>query len=390
MEYITAGESHGPQLSAIVSGVPAGLAISEKGINADLARRQSGYGRGGRQAIEKDTVQITSGVRFGMTLGSPIALTVVNRDWQNWTDRMAVFGDVPQDLVREVTPRPGHADLLGILKNDFDDCRNVLERSSARETTMRVAAAGIAREFLAEVGVEIYSYVTSIGSASMQERNPMQDALYYSPLDIEMSEVRCPDEAASQRMMDAIDAAKAKGDSLGGTYRIVVTGLLPALGGYETPSKRLTSRLGAALFSIPAMKGVEFGLGFEAARRPGSKVHDEIILDEKNGFVRKTNNAGGLEGGMTTGMPLIITVAMKPIPTLTIPLNTVNLDTLELAEASKERSDACAVPAAAVVGESEVALVLANAYLEKFGSDNMTDIKANIASFKERIKTMSR
>lgn len=390
MEYITAGESHGPQLSAIVSGVPAGLAISEKGINADLARRQSGYGRGGRQAIEKDTVQITSGVRFGMTLGSPIALTVVNRDWQNWTDRMAVFGDVPQDLVREVTPRPGHADLLGILKNDFDDCRNVLERSSARETTMRVAAAGIAREFLAEVGVEIYSYVTSIGSASMQERNPMQDALYYSPLDIEMSEVRCPDEAASQRMTDAIDSAKAKGDSLGGTYRIVVTGLLPTLGGYETPSKRLTSRLGAALFSIPAMKGVEFGLGFEAARRPGSKVHDEIILDEKNGFVRKTNNAGGLEGGMTTGMPLIITVAMKPIPTLTIPLNTVNLDTLELAEASKERSDACAVPAAAVVGESEVALVLANAYLEKFGSDNMTDIKANIASFKERIKTMSR
>ena len=390
MEYITAGESHGPQLSAIVSGVPAGLAISEKGINADLARRQSGYGRGGRQAIEKDTVQITSGVRFGMTLGSPITLTVVNRDWQNWTDRMAVFGDVPQDLVREVTPRPGHADLLGILKNDFDDCRNVLERSSARETTMRVAAAGIAREFLAEVGVEIYSYVTSIGSASMQERNPMQDALYYSPLDIEMSEVRCPDEAASQRMMDAIDAAKAKGDSLGGTYRIVVTGLLPTLGGYETPSKRLTSRLGAALFSIPAMKGVEFGLGFEAARRPGSKVHDEIILDEKNGFVRKTNNAGGIEGGMTTGMPLIITVAMKPIPTLTIPLNTVNLDTLEIAEASKERSDTCAVPAAAVVGESEVALVLANAYLEKFGSDNMTDIKANIASFKERIKTMSR
>ena len=390
MEYITAGESHGPQLSTIVSGVPAGLAISEKGINADLARRQSGYGRGGRQAIEKDTVQITSGVRFGMTLGSPITLTVVNRDWQNWTDRMAVFGDVPQDLVREVTPRPCHADLLGILKNDFDDCRNVLERSSARETTMRVAAAGIAREFLAEVGVEIYSYVTSIGSASMQERNPMQDALYYSPLDIEMSEVRCPDEAASQRMMDAIDAAKAKGDSLGGTYRIVVTGLLPTLGGYETPSKRLTSRLGAALFSIPAMKGVEFGLGFEAARRPGSKVHDEIILDEKNGFVRKTNNAGGLEGGMTTGMPLIITVAMKPIPTLTIPLNTVNLDTLEIAEASKERSDTCAVPAAAVVGESEVALVLANAYLEKFGSDNMTDIKANIASFKERIKTMSR
>lgn len=390
MEYITAGESHGPQLTAVVTGVPAGLTISEKGINADLARRQSGYGRGGRQAIEKDTIQITSGVRFGTTLGSPITLTVVNRDWQNWTDRMAVFGEAPQDLVREVTPRPGHADLLGVLKNDFDDCRNVLERSSARETTMRVAAAGIAREFLAEVGVEIYSYVTSIGGESMQETDPMQDALFYSPLDIEMSEVRCPDEAASQRMMDAIDTAKEKGDSLGGTYRIVVTGLLPTLGGYETPSKRLTSRLGAALFSIPAMKGVEFGLGFEAARRPGSKVHDEIVLDEKIGFVRKTNNAGGLEGGMTTGMPLIITVAMKPIPTLTMPLKTINLDTLEVAEASKERSDTCAVPAAAVVGESEVALVLANAYMEKFGCDNMTDIKANIAAFKERIKTMSR
>lgn len=390
MEYITAGESHGPQLTAVVTGVPAGLTISEKGINADLARRQSGYGRGGRQAIEKDTIQITSGVRFGTTLGSPITLTVVNRDWQNWTDRMAVFGEAPQDLVREVTPRPGHADLLGVLKNDFDDCRNVLERSSARETTMRVAAAGIAREFLAEVGVEIYSYVTSIGGESMQETDPMQDALFYSPLDIEMSEVRCPDEAASQRMMDAIDTAKEKGDSLGGTYRIVVTGLLPTLGGYETPSKRLTSRLGAALFSIPAMKGVEFGLGFEAARRPGSKVHDEIVLDEKIGFVRKTNNAGGLEGGMTTGMPLIITVAMKPIPTLTMPLKTVNLDTLEVAEASKERSDTCAVPAAAVVGESEVALVLANAYMKKFGCDNMTDIKANIAAFKERIKTMSR
>ena len=390
MDYITAGESHGPVLTAIVSGVPAGLHISEKSINADLARRQSGYGRGGRQAIEKDTVSITSGVRFGYTLGSPITLNVANRDWQNWTDRMAVFGEPPQDLVREVTPRPGHADLLGVLKNDSDDCRNILERSSARETTMRVAAAGIAREFLADLGVEIYSYVTSIGDATFEEENPMENALYYSPLDIEMSEVRCPDEEASQRMMDAIDEAKEAGESLGGTFRIVVTGLLPTLGGYETPTKRLTSKLGAALFSIPAIKGVEFGLGFEAARRPGSQVHDEIVLDEKLGFVRASNNAGGLEGGMTTGMPLIVTVAMKPIPTLTVPLNTVNLDTLEVAKASKERSDTCAVPAAAVVGESEVALALANAYLEKFGSDNMTDIKQNIASFKERIKTMSR
>ncbi len=390
MQYITAGESHGPSLTAIVSGVPAGLSISEKGINSDLARRQSGYGRGGRQAIEKDTVSITSGVRFGKTIGSPVTLTVANRDWANWTERMSVFGDAPKDLVREVTPRPGHADLLGVLRNDMDDCRNILERTSARETTMRVAASGIAREFLAELGVEIKSYVVSIGDAYMAEEDPMMDAVSYSPLDIETSEVRCPDAEASERMMAAIDEAKAKGDTLGGIFRVVVTGLLPAVGGYATPSDRLTSKLGGAIFSIPAIKGVEFGLGFETTRRPGSKVHDEIVLDEVNGFVRTSNNAGGLEGGMTTGMPLVVTVGMKPIATLTTPLNTVNLDTLEVAEASKERSDTCAVPAAAVVAESEVALVLADAYLTKFGSDNMTDIKANIANYRERIKTMSR
>lgn len=390
MDYITAGESHGPVLTTIVSGVPAGLTISEKSINADLARRQSGYGRGGRQAIEKDTVQITSGVRFGVTMGSPITLSVPNRDWKNWQGRMDVFGEAPADLVREVTPRPGHADLLGVLKNDQDDCRNILERSSARETTMRVAAAGIAREFLAELGVEIHSYVVSIGDVSMEEDDPMALAGTYRPLDIEMSEVRCPDEAASEAMMDAIDRAKEAGDTLGGTFRVVVTGLLPTLGGYETPTDRLTSKLGGALFSIPAIKGVELGLGFEATRRPGSRVHDEILLDEKRGFVRASNNAGGLEGGMTTGMPLVVTVGMKPIATLTTPLETVNLDTLEVAKASKERSDTCAVPAAAVVAESEVALVIADAYLRKFGSDNMTDIKQNIASFKERIKTMSR
>lgn len=390
MEYITAGESHGPVLTAIVSGVPAGLAISEKAINSDLARRQSGYGRGGRQAIEKDKVSVTSGVRFGHTIGSPVTLSVANRDWSNWTDRMSVFGEPPQDLVREVTPRPGHADLLGVLKNDMDDCRNILERSSARETTMRVAAAGIAREFLAELGVEIYSYVVSIGDEIMEEEDPMAAATTYTPLDIEMSEVRCPSSEASERMMDAIDKAKDAGDTLGGVFRVVVTGLLPAVGGYETPTDRLTSKLGGALFSIPAIKGVEFGIGFETTRRPGSQVHDEILLDEAEGFVRASNNAGGLEGGMTTGMPLVITVGMKPIATLTTPLNTVNLDTLEVVEASKERSDTCAVPAAAVVAESEVAMVLADAYLKKFGCDNMTDIKQNIASYKERIKTMSR
>lgn len=390
MQYITAGESHGPFLTGIVSDIPAGLSISEKNINSDLSRRQSGYGRGGRQAIEKDTVRIISGVRFGKTLGTPIALQIENRDWKNWTDRMAVFGDAPKDLVREVTPRPGHADLVGILKNDMDDCRNILERASARETAIRVACAGIAREFLAELGVEIFSYVTSIGKVTFEEDDPMMAAPDYRPLDIEMSEVRCPDEATSEKMIAEIDEAKEKGESLGGTFRVVVTGLIPTLGGFETGNARLTSRLGAALFSIPAIKGVEFGLGFEAARRPGSCVHDEIILDEKRGFLRSSNNAGGLEGGMTTGMPLIASLAMKPIPTLTTPLNTVNIDTLEGAKASKERSDVCAVPAAAVVAESEVAFVLAKAYMNKFGADNMTDIKQNIETFKQRIKTMSR
>lgn len=390
MEYVSAGESHGPALTAIVTGVPAGLSISEKNINSDLARRQGGYGRGGRQKIEKDRVQVLSGVRFGKTLGSPVCLSIKNDDWENWTDRMAVFSDEPTDLVREVTPRPGHADLLGVLKNDQTDCRNILERSSARETAIRVAASGIAREFLAEVGVEVYSYVVSIGGVGMIEEDPMRDAADYRPLAIEMSELRCPDEEATEAMKARIDEAKELGQSLGGTFRVVVNGLLPALGGFEEARNRLTSKLGGALFSIPAIKGVEFGIGFKNAEVLGHEAHDEIYLDKKKGFMRRTNRAGGLEGGMTTGMPLIMTAAMKPIPTQIDPLNTVNIDTLEVDKASTERSDVCAVPAASVVAEAEVAFIIAQAYLDKFGSDNMTDIKANIESFKKRIKTMSR
>lgn len=389
MQYVTAGESHGPCLSAIVSDVPAGIKVSEASLNADMARRQAGYGRGGRQLIEKDTVRITGGVRFGKTLGSPVGMMVENKDWQNWTDRMSVFGNAPADLVREVTPRPGHADLLGIMKTNSDDCRDILERASARETAARVAASGIPREFLAEMGVEILSYVTSIGSAAMQNDDPFTQGVPYKPLDIESSPVRCPEPHASEAMMAAIDEAKAQGESLGGVFRVVVRGLVPGLGGYEAATSRLTSQLGAALFSIPAMKGVEFGLGFEAARRPGSQVHDPIELNGST-FTRGSNNAGGLEGGMTTGLPLIITVAMKPIPTLMTPLQTVNLDTLEVEEASKERSDTCAVPAAAVVAESEVAFVLATAYQDKFGRDNMADIKAALAAYKERLRTLGR
>ena len=389
MRYITAGESHGPELTAIVEGVPAGVQISIDHINSDLARRQSGYGRGGRQKIETDTARVTSGVRFGRSLGTPITLVVENNDWENWTDRMAAFGCIPEDLKREVTPRPGHADLVGALKTNTDDCRNILERASARETAARVAAAGIAKEFLAELGVQIYSYVTSIGDAILPESDPLGKAPTYTPLDIELSEVRCPDKAASNAMMVAIDKAKLAGESLGGTFRVVATGLLPGLGGYATADERITSRLGGALFSIPAIKGVEFGLGFETAHRVGSRVHDPIVL-EHGEFTRKSNNAGGLEGGMTTGMPLIITAAMKPIPTLMQPLETVNLDTLEVEEASKERSDTCAVPAAAVVAEGEVAFVLANAYLEAFGHTNLTDIQAAIRAYKQRLKMMAR
>ncbi len=390
MRYITAGESHGPCLTAIVDGVPAGLKISEEHINVDLERRQSGYGRGGRQLIERDTVEVCSGIRFGRTLGTPVALMVKNRDWENWTDRMAAFGEAPAGLVREVTPRPGHADLVGALKTDTDDCRNILERASARETAARVAAAGIAREFLADLGIEVFSYVASIGDVTFDEDDPLLAAPDYKPLDIETSEVRCPDEKTSEAMKEAIDRAKQAGESLGGTFRVVATGLLPGVGGYATAGDRLTSRLGAALFSIPAIKGVEFGLGFEAARRPGSQVHDAIVLDRQAGFLRSSNNAGGLEGGMTTGMPLIVTAAMKPIPTLMTPLETVNMDTLEVEHASRERSDVCAVPACAVVAEGEVAFVLANAYLEKFGCDAMADIRAAVKAYRQRLKTVSR
>ena len=390
MQYMTAGESHGPQLTAIVDGVPAGLRISEESINADLARRQSGYGRGGRQLIEKDQVRIVSGVRFGRTIGSPITLVVENRDWANWTDRMAVFGDAPLDLHRETTPRPGHADLVGVLKINSDDCRDVLERASARETAARVAAAGIARELLADLGVDVFSYVTSIGQAALSEADPMLDAPDYKPLEIELSDVRCLNEAASDAMRAEIDKAREAGESLGGTFRVVARGIVPGLGGYSTAGERMTSRIAAGLFSIPAIKGVEFGLGFQAAKLPGSHVHDEIKLEPSAGFTRASNNAGGLEGGMTTGMPLIVTCAMKPIPTLMNPLQTVDLDTLEPVEASKERSDVCAVPACAVVAEGEVAFALANAYLEKFGHDNMADIRANIAAYHERLKTVSR
>lgn len=385
MQYITAGESHGSELTAIVTGVPAGLSLSQANLNSDLARRQAGYGRGDRQKIEKDAAIITGGVRFGKTTGAPVCVKVINRDWENWASRMAPFGNPPDGYQREVTPRPGHADLVGALRTNTDDCRNILERSSARETAARVAAGAIAKEFLGDVGVDVFSYVISIGDASMDA--PDLDTI--DPCQVEFSEVRCPDEEASARMMAAIDEAAAAGESLGGTFRVVATGLIPGLGSYVTGGERLTSRLGGAVFSIPAIKGVEFGMGFGASRLPGSCVHDEIVLEEGH-FRRTSNNAGGLEGGMTTGEPLVITAAMKPIPTLMTPLRTVDLDTLEEAQASRERSDVCAVPACAVVAEAEVALVLADAYTRAFGDTSMADLKASMLSYLDRISTYSR
>lgn len=388
MEYITAGESHGPKLTAIVSGVPSGVPIDIKRIDSDLSRRQAGYGRGDRQKIERDRAHVTGGVRFGKTTGAPVSIDVENRDWENWEVRMSAFGSAPEGYQREVTPRPGHADLVGVLRNNTDDCRNILERSSARETAARVAACGIAKEFLAELDVEVMSYVTSIGGAAMAD-DGYDRAASYEPVQVEFSETRCPDEQATEAMKREIDAAREAGESLGGTFRVVAKGLVPGLGDYASGRARLTSKLAAAVFSIPAIKGVEFGIGFDAAARVGSAVHDPIVLDGSH-FTRTSNNAGGLEGGMTTGMPLVVSAAMKPIPTLMNPLSTVNLDTLEPEEASRERSDVCAVPAAAVVAEGEVAMVLANAYLEAFGSTSMADIKANIAQYMQRLETMGR
>ena len=405
MEYITAGESHGPKLTAIVSGVPAGLEIDIDRIDYDLARRQSGYGRGARQMIERDKADFTGGVRFGFTTGAPVSIEVENRDWKNWTDRMARFGGAPEDLKRELQPRPGHADLVGVLRNDTADCRNILERSSARETAARVAACGVAKELLRALGVQILSYVVSIGDVSVEDGagcGSPTDAFGQGSFEpeemealherIESSETRCPDVQAPGLMKSAIDKAKSDGESLGGTFRVIASGLVPGLGSYASGTSRLTSRLAAAVCSIPAIKGVEFGMGFESARRFGSDVHDPIAIRQASGpsgdsasFTRISNNAGGLEGGMTTGLPLVVTAAMKPIPTLMTPLGTVRLDTLEDAEASRERSDTCAVPAAAVVAEGEVAMVLANAYLEAFGCTNRPELMSSLDAYRRRI-----
>ncbi|HHK5533529.1 TPA: chorismate synthase [Bacillus mobilis] len=385
MRYITAGESHGPQLTTIIEGVPAGLPLVADDINEELARRQKGYGRGRRMQIETDQVQIVSGVRHGETLGSPIALVVENRDFAHWTKIMGAEPLTEQEekeMKRKVTkPRPGHADLNGAIKYGHRDMRNVLERSSARETTVRVAAGAVAKKVLAELGITVAGHVIEIGG--VQAKEIMYRSIEELKSITEASPVRCLDEDAGNKMMKAIDDAKANGDSIGGIVEVIVEGMPIGVGSYVHYDRKLDAKLAAAIMSINAFKGVEIGIGFEAAHRPGSEVHDEILWNEEHGYTRRTNNAGGLEGGMTTGMPIVVRGVMKPIPTLYKPLQSVDIDTKEPFTASIERSDSCAVPAASVVAEAVVAWELATALIEQFGLDRMDLIRENIEKHNE-------
>jgi chorismate synthase len=383
--FLTAGESHGEALTAVIDGVPAGLPLTLADIDADLARRQRGYGRGGRMKIERDQVRLVSGVRWGQTLGSPITLQIANRDWENWKATMSVAPPEPGVAQKEVTrPRPGHADLAGAMKYGHHDIRNVLERSSARETTARVAVAGVAKRVLGEFGITILSHVIEIGGARIPESLdlPWEEVRRRA----EASEVRCADPETEAAIITAIDQAKAKGDTLGGVFEVVALGCPVGLGSYVQWDRRLDGRLAQAFCSIQAIKGAELGLGFESARRPGSAVHDEILFDAQSGFRRSSNNAGGLEGGVTNGQPVIVRAAMKPLSTLRTPLKSVDLATKEAVEAVVERSDVCAVPAAGIVGEAMMAIVLAQAFLDKFGGDSVDEIRRNYAAYLDSLK----
>jgi chorismate synthase len=381
--FSTAGESHGPAVVVLVHGVPAGLGLVAGDVNRDLARRQKGYGRGGRQKIEKDEVEFLGGVRHGYTLGSPVAMLIRNRDYANWRDRMSPepVADTPEPIT---LPRPGHADLAGMQKYAFDDLRNVLERSSARETAARVAAGGVAKKLLAEFGVGIESAVYRIGSVAYPRERAALDAAKSDE-----SEVRCPDPEVSERMKAEIDAARYARDALGGEFVVVAEGCPPGLGSYVDWRDKLDARLAAAIMSINAIKGVEFGMGFELASHRSSEVQDEILPGDDH-LRRASNRLGGFEGGMTNGEPVVVAAAMKPISTIAKALRTGDVATGEPARAFKERADTCAVPAAAVIGESMVAIVLAEAFLEKFGADNMTDIRAAYDAYIERIKSTGR
>ncbi len=392
IRYLTSGESHGQGLVGIVEGMPAGVEISAAYINEQLRRRQQGYGRGGRMKIETDTVEILAGVRFGKTTGGPVALVIRNKDWANWTDRMAV--EKTNVAVEKITvPRPGHADLTGALKYGFDDIRNVIDRASARETAMRVACCTVPRKLLETFGISIGSHVLSIGAASIKNRKDVDariGAFLRSVLgggrisvEADKSEVRMLDMAAETKAIAAIKSCKKKGDTLGGIFEVWVTGVPMGLGTYVEYDRKLDGQLAAAVMSIQAVKGVEIGDAFENARRFGSEVHDEITLSRKKEIVRKTNGAGGLEGGMSNGEPIVLRGAMKPISTLAHPLGSIDMKTTKDVTSRYERSDVCAVPACAVIAEAVVAPVLANALLEKFGGDSVQELRRRFRSDKK-------
>ena len=394
LRFLTAGESHGKALVAIVEGLPAGLPVMAEQVDQELARRMMGYGRGARMKIERDRIEWLSGVRAGETLGTPVAMLIHNRDWANWEEVMAAEG-TPGDIRRRrlTRPRPGHADLVGVLKYDRQDARDILERASARETAARVAAGALARRLLEEFGVEIGSHIVSLGGIQVP---PV--ASLPAPLNpaADNSEIRVLDRTIEAEIIRRIDQAKKDGDTLGGEAQVVVRGLPVGLGSHVHWDRKLDGRLAGALMSIPAVKAVEIGMGFEAARRPGSEVHDPIDADAvpgtkapdpalRGGYRRRSNNAGGLEGGVTTGEPLVIRVGMKPISTLMSPLPTVDLTTGKAANAQSERSDVTAVPAMGVIAEGLTALVVADAFLEKFGGDSLAEIRRNFAAYLQNL-----
>jgi len=382
LRLITAGESHGPGLTCIVEGLPAGLPVTPDDLNRDMARRQLGHGRGGRMKIERDRAEVTAGVRHGRTLGGPVALDVANRDYANWEERMSPW-PVQSEVAEVHLPRPGHADLVGVQKYRFTDVRNVLERASARETAARVAGGGLLRAFLGALGVHVVSHVTQIGAVSAPSRPEPLSLEDFAAVD--GSPVRCLDPEATREMVEHINVQRRANESLGGVFEVRAFGLVPGLGSHVSWEERLDGRLAGALCSIQAIKGVGLGEGFALAGKPGSEAHDEIFHTPEQGFHRHTNHAGGLEGGMTTGDPLVVSAAMKPLPTLTKPLRSVDIATLAPAEALRERTDSCTVPAAGVVGEAMVALVLADAYRVKFGGDHIEDVRQAVDAYRRRI-----
>jgi chorismate synthase len=381
LTFTTAGESHGPGLVAIVEGLPAGLELDREALDRDMARRQLGHGRGGRMKIESDAVEVRTGVRHGRTLGSPIAVLVANRDYPNWEERMSPW-PVEAEVEESHLPRPGHADLAGALKFGHRDVRNVLERASARETAARVAAGAIAKEFLRALGVSVHSHVIRIASVAAPERPELAPEDFGA---VDESPVRCLDPEASAAMVEEIDRLRKENESLGGTFEVRAFGLVPGLGSHVSWGEKLDGRLAQAVCSIQSVKGVSLGEAWEVASGPGSEAHDEILFSEELGWHRETNRAGGLEGGMTNGEPLVVRAAIKPISTLTQPLRSVDTETKQPAQAMRERTDSTVVPAAGVVGEAMVALVLAAAYREKFGGDHVDDVRAALAAYEQRI-----